>query len=186
MPARLRAAIDQGVTEAAAYVQGALYRNLSGIEGGGPIRRVVAKQRHSYMTVEFGDGGTRRVRTGTTDVRARRLTVELGDGTRRRVTTQPSRGRVYYVGPGAPPGRFPFLRSGRLRQSAAYEPRYAVNGRIRVGVNTAYARALEFGTSRMAARPFLRRTFQQETQRVQQIIRNRVLVNMQFGGGERA
>lgn len=187
MPARLRAAIDQGVTEAAAYVQGALYRNLSGIEGGGPIRRVVANQRHTYSKVELGDGTIRRVRTGVFDIpKAKSLTVEFGDGSARKERSYPISGRVYYVGPGAPPGRFPFLRSGRLRQSAAYEPRYAVNGRIRVGVNTAYARALEFGTSRMAARPFLRRTFQQETQRVQQIIRNRVLVNMQFGGGKRA
>lgn len=95
-------------------------------------------------------------------------------------------GLPYWTGPGAPPGRFPFLRSGQLRRSAAYEPKRAVNQHIRVGVNTRYARALEFGTGRMAARPFLRRTLLQETPRIQQIIRSRVLVDMQFGrGGKR-
>jgi phage gpG-like protein len=131
---RLLAALNRGVTEAGIHLQGQLFRNLSGIEGGGPIRRVVS-----------------------------------------------SKGRPRWVGPGAPPGRFPFYRSGQLRKSAAVNPRFAVNQRITVGVNTKYARALEFGTRRMAARPFLRRTLLQEQGRIEQIIRNRVLVNMQFG-----
>lgn len=133
---RIRRSLDTGVTEAAIHMQGKLRENLSGIEGGGPIRRRVS-----------------------------------------------AKGVPRWEGPGAPPGRFPFYRSGQLRRSASYEPKRAVNQHIRVGVNTRYARALEFRTSRMAARPFLRRTLLQETPRIQQIIRSRLLVDAQFGSG---
>lgn len=97
----------------------------------------------------------------------------------------PMTGRRYWTGRGAPPGRFPYYRSGRLRQSATQNPARAIQQHITVGVSTPYARYVEFGTRRMAARPYLRRTLAQESPRIVQIIRNRALVELRFGGGVR-
>lgn len=63
------------------------------------------------------------------------------------------KGLIYNVNP-SKPGEPPHVQTGRLRASVAYE----VDGQVaRIGTNVIYARHLELGTSRMAARPWLRR-----------------------------
>lgn len=74
--------------------------------------------------------------------------------------------------PRSAPGEFPHVDSGRLRQSIASEvdviPGVAVVGRV--GTNVEYAPYLEFGTARMAARPFLRPTLRKELRRIRNIL----------------
>ena len=51
------------------------------------------------------------------------------------------------------PGDYPGVRSGILRASVRYQ--VIGSDELRVGTNTSYARYLEDGTSRMAARPII-------------------------------
>lgn len=59
-------------------------------------------------------------------------------------------GRVYWVGPGSPPGTPPFIRSGRLKGSIDYAPpaRFTTH----VGSSMPYARRLEYGFVGMDSR----------------------------------
>ena len=67
------------------------------------------------------------------------------------------------------PGEFPHKDFGNLRQSIAYE---MDDDRplARVGTVIGYAKPLEFGASKMRARPFLRRTLAEEKETIRQII----------------
>jgi HK97 gp10 family phage protein len=59
------------------------------------------------------------------------------------------------------PGNPPYKQTGRLRASITWELVPIGGGLVvigRVGTNVKYARWLELGTSKMKARPFLRRT----------------------------
>lgn len=58
---------------------------------------------------------------------------------------------------GAPPGEFPRLRTGTLRSSISVE-RLSDGFSVAVGPSVFYGKYLEFGTRRMAARPFMRPT----------------------------
>lgn len=76
----------------------------------------------------------------------------------------PGRGRVYQRGSvthqASAPGDVPAIDTGRLIGSiniARIGPM-----RVRVGTNVKYAYSLEFGTRRVAARPWVRRTFDRE------------------------
>ncbi len=72
----------------------------------------------------------------------------------------------YNANPSAP-GDPPHVQTGRLRSSIAHE----VDGLTgRVGTNVIYGRWLELGTSRMAARPWLRRALGEMTAAVTAII----------------
>ena len=67
------------------------------------------------------------------------------------------------------PGEFPHANLGTLRNSIRGE----VNARRlrgRVGSNLFYSKFLEIGTKFMAARPFLRRTLNEQRQRVRRIL----------------
>lgn len=64
-------------------------------------------------------------------------------------------GRIYNTNP-SKPGDPPHKQTGHLRRSVAAEVEGVVG---RVGTNLNYGRWLEFGTARMAARPWLRRAF---------------------------
>lgn len=85
-------------------------------------------------------------------------------------------GRTYKV-PGtqkiytaSSPGEPPASATGALRQSITFEVEGEGKKIIgRVGSNTKYAPMLEFGTSRMAARPWLRKSFEQSEQKVEEI-----------------
>lgn len=69
--------------------------------------------------------------------------------------------------PGDPPG----VVSGKLRRSMTHEvektPR-RITGRV--GTNIEYAIPLEFGTSRMAARPFVRPNFEKNKKPIANIL----------------
>lgn len=56
--------------------------------------------------------------------------------------------------PGSPPG----VRTGSLRRSFTTRPAKRLGSRVvlALGTNTKYARPLEYGTRKMAARPFMR------------------------------
>lgn len=68
------------------------------------------------------------------------------------------------------PGEFPHKDYGTLRQSITWQIDETANGiTARVGTPVSYARDLEFGTRKMAARPFLRRTLKEEREAIRQI-----------------
>lgn len=66
--------------------------------------------------------------------------------------------RKYGANPSAP-GEPPHKQTGRLRAAITQEITRSVFGKLiaRVGTNLLYGRWLELGTSKMAARPWLRR-----------------------------
>lgn len=69
--------------------------------------------------------------------------------------------------PGEPPG----VVTGELRRSMTYEIEKTPQGITgRVGTNKEYAVPLEFGTSRMAARPFLRPGFEKNRKPIAKIL----------------
>lgn len=86
--------------------------------------------------------------------------------------SKPGTGRIYATGyktaphdthQASAPGDPPAVDTGRLRQSIValkIEP-----GRWRVGTNLEYALYLEFGTRRIAPRPFMRPAADKERQR---------------------
>lgn len=67
------------------------------------------------------------------------------------------------------PGEFPHKDFGRLRQSIAQQ-HFPDEARSIVGTNLPYGKFLELGTSKMAARPFLRRTLAEEKETIRQMI----------------
>ena len=67
------------------------------------------------------------------------------------------------------PGEPPRKQTGHLRRSITHETDRA-NLVARVGTNLSYARALELGTGRMAARPFLRSTMTRVLPQLKQIV----------------
>lgn len=81
--------------------------------------------------------------------------------------TSRNTGRVYWSGPGAPPGEYPFSRSGNLRRMA--NATAAVNLRARVGSSPGYGFYLEERTGRMRARPWLRRSIDAAAPRMRQV-----------------
>lgn len=81
--------------------------------------------------------------------------------------SQPGTGRRYTRGnrthTASAPGNAPAVDSGRLRQSIGVQQ--VAEGHYRVGTNVEYAPYLEYGTRRMAARPFLRPAFEKVKRR---------------------
>lgn len=99
--------------------------------------------------------------------RAKQLLSVAGTGHARDKATGKFK-RSYGANPSAP-GEPPAKQTGRLRASVAWE----VAGLVaRVGTNVRYGRWLEFGTSRMAARPWLRRALAETRGRILALFRN--------------
>jgi len=88
---------------------------------------------------------------------------------------RPGTGRVYKRGSiihrASAPGFPPAVDTGRLRASIRPEVK-RMGGEIVgiVGSNVAYAPHLEFGTSRMAARPFLKRAFEKKKREIRNLL----------------
>lgn len=119
------------------------------------IRRAFARNLHAAAIVVKG--------------RAKVLLSTAGTG-----TTQGAGGktrRVYGANPSAP-GEPPHKQTGRLRASVAHEVD-AGSLRARVGTNVTYGKFLELGTSKMAARPWLRRALNESRARVVALLARR-------------
>ena len=95
---------------------------------------------------------------------------------RRLINLKPKSGRTYIVKVGiggkplakarrhvaSAPGEAPAVITGDLRKSVDFK----VHGHtiLEIGANTEYARELEYGTNKMAARPYLKPAIQSERQ----------------------
>lgn len=66
------------------------------------------------------------------------------------------------------PGEFPHKMLGDLQRSIAWE--MMSESEARIGTNVEYGKYLELGTTNMAPRPFLRRTIDEESQKVKEIL----------------
>ena len=64
------------------------------------------------------------------------------------------------------PGQFPMSDTGRLASNVESILATPANIRAKVGTNIIYGAYLEFGTSKMAARPWLQRSFRQAAEGV--------------------
>lgn len=68
------------------------------------------------------------------------------------------------------PGEPPHRRTGRLRASVAWDVGITDHLYAKVGTNIRYGKYLELGTSRMAARPWLRRAMIEKTPEIRRIL----------------
>lgn len=71
------------------------------------------------------------------------------------------------------PGEFPHKRTGNLRASVNYR----INPKklsVRIGASAFYGKWLEFGTKKMAARPFVGRTIREENSTIVGIFKEKV------------
>ena len=82
----------------------------------------------------------------------------------------PANGRTYKRGTvthtASAPGQFPMSDTGRLASNVESILATPANIRAKVGTNIIYGAYLEFGTSKMAARPWLQRSFRQAAEGV--------------------
>lgn len=108
-----------------------------------------------------------------------RACIHLQNQTKKTLTGQRS-GRIYRVAgtkqryQASAPGEPPAVRTGMLRNSIKYTVHgvsLSVKGVVGTGVR--YAEWLEFGTSKMAPRPFLGPTFERERLTVKRILEGR-------------
>jgi phage gpG-like protein len=90
----------------------------------------------------------------------------------------PKSGRTYRRGnvvhTASAPGQYPATDTGRLASSVRAELPTEASMTARVGTSVAYGPMLEFGTSRMAARPWLLPSFQKAKIGVEQELRARL------------
>ena len=99
----------------------------------------------------------------------------------KRTLSGPRSGKKYRV-PGtkryytaSAPGEPPAVRTGRLRNSIKYKlVRGFMRAKGEVGSSLDYAAQLEFGTSKMAPRPYLRPTYEKERQTIKRILAGKV------------
>lgn len=92
------------------------------------------------------------------------------------------RGR--YVYRSAPPGAFPGIRTDTLRNSISVRRATRTSLAVYIGTLVKYGRHLEYGTVKMPARPWLRRTFAEERDRMIDILRTDAgkMITAQLGG----
>jgi len=93
------------------------------------------------------------------------------EGEVKRTLSKPGTGRAYYKGRvrhiASSPGEPPAVDTGRLRASITHRvEREGKHFNGLVGTNVEYAKYLELGTSKIAPRPFLRPTLENNKQRI--------------------
>ena len=95
------------------------------------------------------------------------------EGEIKRTLSQPGTGRIYGRHQASAPGDPPAVDTGRLRNSIAHtRPQW--NGwevSAEVGTNVEYAAALEFGTSRILPRPYMRPALEKARPRIEARLR---------------
>lgn len=145
---RVRRAIAEASTEAlniaASVLQATIKRNF-GSEGGG----VLGKRLYHYKKLpanRYHTDATGHVVKFYLDSHGRPVQIK----------NKPGKGRnVFYP---APPGKFPGVRLQTLRNSIQIEPATPTQDFALVGTPLKYGRWLEFGTKKMAARPWIVRS----------------------------
>lgn len=91
----------------------------------------------------------------------------------KRKLSQPGSGATYGNHTASSPGEPPAVDTGRLRNSIDH----AIGAdHVDVGSSVAYAPYLEYGTSRMAARPFMRPAIAEARPLIEALIRERVVI----------
>ena len=111
------------------------------------------------MTVRIELGALKRAVAAKAISGVRAATAE-GEVRVKAILSEPGAGRIYGRHQGSAPGQSPAPDTGHLRSATQADPvvREDADGFTgRVVANTDYALALEIGTERMAARPFLDR-----------------------------
>lgn len=135
---------NEAVSRAAAYIADRASQNI-GSEGGGALvpGKDVAVSARSRALISARGG---------------RIVRNLGSRQLNRLIGLTSSRRQRFVA--APPGAYPGYRTGTLARSIRWVRPETLGTPMRaaVGSNLTYARYLEFGTSRMAARPWLMRS----------------------------
>lgn len=85
---------------------------------------------------------------------------------------KPGHGRTYIIHNkihrASAPGEPPAVLTGRLRSSIASDLK---KNSVKIGTNVEYAKWLEFGTSRMEARPFLRPALERNRREIPRIFK---------------
>ena len=98
------------------------------------------------------------------------------------ILNDPKSGRVYrrrgVDHQASAPGEAPASDTGRLVQSSTTEHDVA-NLTSTVFFRTAYARALEYGTARIAPRPYARVSLEEKREAIEQDIQNRIKAALQ-------
>jgi HK97 gp10 family phage protein len=101
--------------------------------------------------------------------------VETRNEAVRGIQRGPATGKIYrrrgVTHQTSAPGEYPASDTGRLANSVEFDVSQVGRTEAIVGTNLVYGRYLEFGTSRMAARPWLLPSFQKATQRVETLLK---------------
>jgi HK97 gp10 family phage protein len=85
----------------------------------------------------------------------------------RKTTKNSKKGRTAFGAFPSKPGQPPRKQTGALRRSITHE---VIDGQARVGTNIPYGKMLEFGTSKMRPRPWLRRALREMQSQVNKIL----------------
>lgn len=104
-----------------------------------------------------------------------RLAVDTQRHAAQGIQRGPASGRIRADGSRASaPGEYPMTDTGRLASNVAVDLPSAGRLRAIVGTNIVYGRYLEFGTSRMRARPWLLPSFKKATADVEQRLKKAI------------
>lgn len=171
-------AIASGLNKAGAHLQGKMRTNFATV--GGIAQNYVSRiQRWKYKRATAQSGhGHYSAREGGQRIWVGHYLKGSRTGKRLRSSTE----RNVYAA--AAPGEFPGVRSGELRQSIGIINATKSNLVVTVGTNVKHGRHLEYGTRKMPARPWCRRTFNEERKAMTEILRveTQKIITAKLGG----